>query len=136
MATKKEKLAEKLDAIEQLKTMLKPGDTVYTILRRVSSSGMSRCISLHIGEVNQVHSITYLVSKALDDTLVEVNGSNAIRIGGAGMDMGFQLVYMLGRTLFPEGFKPRDAGKDYGRNGTSPDEVDDDGGYAFNHRWL
>lgn len=52
------------------------------------------------------------------------------------MDMGFELVYRLGRRLYPEGFKPRDAGRSRGRNGESADDVDLDGGYAFNHEWL
>lgn len=35
---------EKTEAIEQLRQWIKPGDTVYTILDHVSSSGMSRAI--------------------------------------------------------------------------------------------
>jgi hypothetical protein len=42
------KQAEQADAVAELHKLLKPGDTVYTILRHVSSSGMSRVIDLAI----------------------------------------------------------------------------------------
>lgn len=37
---------EREEAVAQLRKMLKPGDTVHTILRHVSKSGMSRRIDL------------------------------------------------------------------------------------------
>jgi hypothetical protein len=45
-----------------------------------------------------------------------------ITVGGGGMDMGFHLVYNLGRVLWPFGFKR--AGKRC------------DGGYALRQEWL
>lgn len=39
--------AEKDEAAERLREILKPGDTVYCILRHVSRSGMQRRISLY-----------------------------------------------------------------------------------------
>jgi len=135
MATKKE-LAERQEAIEELRAMLKPGQTIYTVLRHVSKSGMSRDISLHIGAGSDVQTITWLAARALGWQLKEVHGSNAIRCPGCGMDMGFHLVYSLSRVLFPDGFRPRDAGKSYGRNGTSADELDTDGGYCLQQHWI
>ena len=141
LSKKAQKEQDRAEAIDRLRGMIKPGDKVYTILRHVSKSGMSRDISLLIdancgtGE-RALYNITYLAARALDDRLIESGGSHAIRIGGCGMDMGFNLVYCLGRKLFPEGFKPSDAGKKYGRNGTNPNEIDTDGGYALNQQWV
>ena len=135
--TKKEiKAQERQEAIEKLRSMVKPGDTVHTILRHCSTSGMTRDISLTLGGEWDIQNITYLAAIAMDDKLVTRNGFNAIRVTGCGMDMGFNLVYCLSRTLFPEGFKPIDAGKTYGRNGANPDDTDTDGGYALNQKWL
>jgi hypothetical protein len=88
-------------AIERLLTYyIKPGVKVYTILRHVSSSGMSRDISLAIGEGNDITDITYYASHALGDKLIESKGHRAIRVSGCGMDMGFHLVYNLSSVLF------------------------------------
>lgn len=111
--------AKQLDrdySIEQLLThYLKEGDTVYTLLRSVSSSGTSRTMSLKIVRDGRIDDITFNVAHALDYPLVEVNGSRAIRVGGAGMDMGFHVVYSLSSVLF----KDRD-----------------DAGYVLSHRWI
>lgn len=135
MATKKQ-LAERAEAIATLSTMVQAGTVVYTILRHVSSSGMSRDISLLIKDGDGLANITYLAAKAMGDTLKEKNGHHVIRATGCGMDMGFALVYNLGRTLFPDGFYPVQAGRSYGRNGTSNEALDTDGGYALKHEWL
>lgn len=88
-------------AIEQLLThYVKEGDTVYTLIRSVSASGMSRTMSVKIVRDNRIDDITFYVAHALDYPLVEVNGSRAIRVSGGGMDMGFHVVYSLGRVLF------------------------------------
>lgn len=73
---------------------------VYTILRRVSASGMSRAISLKIIHNGELIDITYTAAQALGEKVIEVNGQNAIRVQGCGMDMGFHLVYNLASVLF------------------------------------
>jgi len=74
---------------------------VYTILRHVSSSGMSRDISLIVADSDgRVSDITYYAAAAMGDRLIERNGHRAIRVHGAGMDMGFHLVYNLSSVLF------------------------------------
>ena len=102
--TKREQVkADKEQAIRYLLNDYLTGENlrVYTILRRVSSSGMSRSISLCVADdKGQILNITYLAAKALGEKLVEVNGSNAIRVNGCGMDMGFHLVYSLSSVLF------------------------------------
>jgi hypothetical protein len=74
--------------------------TVYTILRRVSASGMTRHISLKIAQGGEIYDITYNAALALGEKLHDVNGFNTIKINGAGMDMGFHLVYSLSSVLF------------------------------------
>jgi hypothetical protein len=74
--------------------------TVYTILRRISSSGMTRHISLKIAQGGEIYDITYTAALALGDKLHSVDGFNTIKVNGAGMDMGFHLVYSLSSVLF------------------------------------
>lgn len=129
MTTKKEQ--ERQEAIDQLRKMLPVGSRVKTILRHVSASGMSRDISVIHGDYN----LTYLVAKAIGYPLREKNGYHVIRMSGCGMDMGFQLVYLLGRALYPDGFIPVNGGLQ-GRNRTQDTELDVDGGYALEQSWL
>lgn len=144
---------ERDEAITQLREWLKPGDTVYTILRSVSRSGMQREIGIVIKAKNGDHMLhpNYLVAKAVGYRLGKRDG---IIIGGCGMDMGFAIVYDLGRTLFPDGFGDvseggiRPTSRDdaarlvadgktsfRGRNG-DPSGWDNDGGYALRREWL
>lgn len=106
-------------AREQLLThYVSEGDTIYTVLRSVSSSGMSRKISLKVAKEGKILDLTYYASILLDWPLVEVNGSRALRVGGCGMDMGFHTVYTLSRVLFREEGNTKDAG------------------YLLNHNWA
>jgi hypothetical protein len=89
--------------------------TVYTILRSVSASGMTRHISLKVAQGGSIFDITHLASKALGERLSERNGFNTIKVNGCGMDMGFHLVYSLSSVLF--------AGEDRA-------------GYVLSQRWL
>ena len=74
--------------------------TVYTVLRRVSASGMTRAISLKVAQGSNVYDITYLAAQAMGEKCAEVNGHNVIKVHGVGMDMGFHLVYGLSSVLF------------------------------------
>ena len=75
--------------------------TAYTILKSVSSSGMSRTMKVVTYHNGQVLDITWYVAKATQvGTLTEKNGQRVIRVGGAGMDIGFHLVYSLGVALY------------------------------------
>lgn len=140
--------AEKKEAIERLLRAVAPGDTVYTISRHVSRSGMQREISLvaidrsvvaQLDKRVRVHddgvitnlgreaitTLDYWASRALGHRIGPHGG---IVVGGCGMDMGFHLVYLLGRTLWPNG-----TDKPHGRRNGEPDS---DGGYALKHGWL
>jgi hypothetical protein len=136
--------AERNDAIEKLRGWLKPGDTVYTILDHVSASGMSRAIRVVIPTIDRhndeqkpatvyfLHP-NYAIGQALGLKHWKRDGreQDALVLSGCGMDMGFELVYRLGRTLFPDGFKVEGRGRNGDTSGW-----DQDGGYALNHRWL
>jgi hypothetical protein len=123
--------AEAQEAIGYLSESLKPGDTVYCILRHVSQSGMTRVIDLVTIEGDNVYHIGYNAARALG--LKYDRDKQGVRISGCGMDMGFALVYDLSYRLFPNGFDL--APGQYGRNGDTSGH-DNDGGYALNHRWL
>jgi len=101
------KTNEQKEAIESLKEMLKPGDTVYTVVKHVSKSGMTRHIQPYIVRDGKIESIGWYVARALDWSLVK--GTHQIKVGGAGMDMCFHLVYTLGRVLYG-GTNVKDAG--------------------------
>jgi hypothetical protein len=110
-----------------LRKLLKPGTTVYTILNHCSTSGMSRSISLAIGQKDgSIHKLDYLVATAKGVHIDEKHGG--LKVSGCGMDMGFHLVYDLGRMLWPHGTT-----KPHGMRNGAPDK---DGGYALKHTWL
>ena len=116
-------------ATQELRAILKPGNKVYTILRHVSKSGMSRSISMFVVKKGERLDITYWASRVLEDRIDQKN--DGIVITGAGMDMGFSLVYSLGWRLFPKGFK---APKGHWRN--EPLKYETDGGYALKQEWA
>ena len=96
------------EAQTTLREWLSPGDTVYTVLRHVSRSGMMRAIDLyHIAHDQKRDGLskTWLsrvAAKACNSSFSEKY--EAMRADGGGMDMGFHLVSNLSRVLFPDGF--------------------------------
>lgn len=144
MATKAEQEIQ-AEAIERLREMIKPGDTVHTILRHVSASGMTRSISLVIPREGGIYDCTYWAARATGDKIDQSHGG--IKAGGVGMDMGFHLVYGLSRTLFRDGFKcigERCPSNDHSNGmprthyaGTWDDApTHSDPGYALRQMWL
>jgi hypothetical protein len=149
---------ERAEAASELRKLLKPGQTVYTIMRHCSASGMSRVIDLAIvvPDIEKVYPLRpadqaeYVgqkdyeakpkkhlrghVIRSIGWLAAKAMADNfdrdrqGIKIGGCGMDMGFALVYNLGSTIWPKG-TPKPHGR---RNG----EPDSDGGYALKHVWL
>ena len=114
---------ERTDAIARLREWIKPGDTVYTILRHVSKSGMTRHIGIVLMRDGGAIHPNHAVAAALDMPLRR----DAVSVGGCGMDMGFHIVYNLGMALWPNGTDTP--------HGTRNGEPDSCGGYALNHRW-
>ena len=116
MSKASEKAALKSESLETLRALLPAGTEVFSIVRHVSQSGMSRQISFHVVEDGSIRDISFHVARALGYTLDR--DRFALKVQGAGMDMCFHVVYSLGRALFPDG-----------HNGES-------GGYALKSRTL
>lgn len=155
-----EVISAKADSAVTLRKLLKPGDEVKTILRKVSSSSMSRRISLIVARDNEVIDITWNAARVMEDKVKQggkyVQDAGMV-VSGCGMDMGFHIVYNLGRYLFPDGFgeigthnhqmnqRPTSEAaaidlvkRGYKFNGRNGDTSgwDNDGGYALKQRWL
>ena len=122
MATK----AAQRESLEVLETLLKPGTIVYTSLRHVSASGMTRWLDVFVADGNTIRNITGHVCDAAGFTYC--TRRHALKIGGCGTDVGFQAVYILGCSLWPAGTPVAHSV----RNG----EPDHCGGYALKHQWL
>jgi hypothetical protein len=98
------------EAIDQLRELLPEGSTVWTIVRHVSRSGMLRHISPFI-ITNQSygpdtfvpHDLAYLVARA--GIFTRPRDGEGLKIHGAGMDMGFHLVYTIGQVIHGDGYK-------------------------------
>lgn len=104
-------------AMEQLNKWIKRGDTVYTVLRHVTRSGMNRSISLiHIRD-GEPHDISGFAAAAIDCWKFDQK-NGGIKIDGGGEDKGFVLVYNLSIAMYcPKKYNHNDA-------------------YSLNHRWL
>jgi hypothetical protein len=103
-----------------LEDYLKDTNTVYTVRRGVSSSGLTQYVSLMVPGLNQegkpeLYNITWHASKVLGEKLHDRDGHRVIKVQGGGMDLGFHLVYSLSSVLY--------AGQDRA-------------GYVLSHRWL
>lgn len=127
VSVKEGKAAQIEQAKAHLCTVLKPGQTVYTILNHCSASGMSRSISVVVGgKDGEIEKLDYWIARAKGEHIDPKHGG--IKMNGCGMDMGFSLVYNLGCMLWPTG-TPEPHGM---RNG----QPDSSGGYALKQRWL
>lgn len=97
--------AERAEALARLREWLRPGDTVYTILRHVSRSGMQRSIAPIAFLNNDARDARYLARNvALALGMAEDRHREGVKINGCGMDMGAHLVYSLSSALFRDGF--------------------------------
>ena len=89
---------ERERAVAFLREKLRPGMTVYTVLRSVSASGMSRCLDLYCVYQGEIIRITWSAAQALDG--IYDTRKSALRVNGCGMDMGFDAVHSLAQVLF------------------------------------
>ena len=79
------------------------GSTVYLVIRQVSRSGMYRHISVHAIRDNEIRgNNSFHVANVLKWTFKDK--TNAVGVGGCGMDMGFHLVYTLASVLYNDGY--------------------------------
>lgn len=164
--------AERAEVAERararLARLLTPGSRVYTTVNHAASNGMSRHISLVVpvlvdpdgtpltgpdaaagapGVSPGIFNITAAVGHLLGYRRSE--RTDGLVVSGAGMDMGFELVYQLSRELWPAGFGcigpdcPANDHANGDRDRTVHLPGNDaaqhwhrDGGYALRHRWL
>ncbi|HYE77817.1 MAG TPA: hypothetical protein VEI97_07515 [bacterium] len=118
-SSKGQKAEEKAEAIARLRELLPHGSRVYTVLRHVSSSGMSRRIDLYTIRDNEPVFLTGYVGKALG---YRHDRKGGLVVGGCGMDMGFHLVHSLSYAI--HGMEKHDA------------KGDERSGYTLRHDWL
>ncbi len=134
---------ERREAKRHLAEHLRPGTTVYTVLRHVSRSGMMRRLDVYTFETNADGGIrklylTYWAAKVLGYSMNDVG----MRVDGCGMDMGFHVVHSLSYAI--HGMRI------HGRHYCGPDaaEASEHGrpfapgtqafrtGYSLNHEWI
>ena len=146
---------QKAEAFAALRKMLKPGDTVYTILDNVSRSGMSRDIRVVVLRDGEALHPNWSAQVLLG--YPRAKNGDGMRVGGCGMDMGFHIVHSLGYALFGEEAEKGEGLKanalraailkadpfyftQGGRKAPDPTKPDRDwfggAGYALKHRWL
>ena len=97
----KGKALEKQQAIDSLKNIfaLMPPEkrVIYTVLRSVSKSGMSRVIDFYTIENDRPQYLSGLIKMALGYRMAKNGG---LVVGGCGMDMGFHVVYTVSSVLY------------------------------------
>lgn len=85
---------------ESLKRIMS-GDTVYTVVRSASSSGMSREISAYVVSDGKIVCIDWYIVRILGWK----QGKAGVKVSGCGMDMGFHLVSTLSRAMYGDDYK-------------------------------
>ena len=94
---------EKEKSIETLKEYLKKDMTIHSIIRSVSSSGMSRNISFKITDKDNILDLSYHIAKALKYPFNDKK--HAVKVTGCGMDMAFHVVHNLSHVLYGKGYQ-------------------------------
>lgn len=144
MTKKAEKEQRAAIALTRLREIVKPGDELYTIMRHVNTSGTMRTISVvKINGRGRVFRLDGLLADALD--MRSDDRRQGLKIGGAGMDMGFAIVYRLSDLLYGSSSKrgyaclgDRCPSNAHVNDYTSPRGrgVRHHDGYAVGQRWL
>lgn len=79
-----------------------PTTRIYSIVRHVSKSGMSRLIDFYVMVDNRPVWVTPAIRDILGYKQDEKTG--ALKVGGTGMDMCFHVVHSLGYKLHKDGY--------------------------------
>ena len=119
---------------------LKTGDTIYTLCKHVSASGMYRVLDLYVIRGNVPLRITRSAAEATGFGYDKKH--EGLRASGFGMDVGFHAVYELSRALWPNGHRcageKRCRSNDHSSGDRSYDRKHEhaDVGYALRQCWL
>lgn len=99
---------DQAEARDRLATILPKGSTLYSILRSVSRSGMSRQFSFYAIANNQPVFLTYSIAVLLGYPVTK-SGPLTARVDGCGMDMAFHTAHRLSRVLHQEDYAIKSA---------------------------
>jgi hypothetical protein len=96
---------KELSAQRLLSDYLNETNTVYTVLRGASSSGLTQYVSLMVPGLDHdgkpdLYNITWHASNVLGDKLHDRDGHRVLKLQGGGMDLGFNVVYNLSSVLY------------------------------------
>jgi len=80
------------------------GTTLFTVLRHVSSSGMTRWIDVYMMADNEPIWLSGALSTDKSKHFNLDKKRESIKVGGCGMDMGFHLVYNIGLAIHGDGY--------------------------------
>jgi hypothetical protein len=130
VSKKSEKEALDAKALRELRDILPPGSTVWTVLRHSARSGMYRAIDCYalVPDKRAPGGVSKLW---LSPRVARVCGyrfderREAIGVGGAGMDMGFAIVQNLYYALH---------GLPGSESATLPEGMS--AGYTLRHEWI
>ena len=84
---------------------------IYTVLRSVSKSGMSRVISIYVVDraVGRIKNLSWYYERSYGRQAHDKHGGVwAVKVGGVGMDMGFHLASSLFGIAKQEGLVAED----------------------------
>lgn len=89
---------ERENAINRLREKLPRGTVIYTLLRHISTSGLTHWLDLYHVSDNTLLRITWTVAQATGANYSRKH--EAVRESGTGMDMGHAAVHYLSHILY------------------------------------
>lgn len=89
------------NAIEKLRELVPQGATIYVLLRRKNALGTCRWLEFYHIRDNELRCITWDVAQAIDGPYCRQH--DALRVTGAGLDVGYASVDHLSQVLFGTG---------------------------------
>lgn len=94
------KAPERKAACAALREILPRGTTVYTVLRHVSASGMTRFVDLYIVDHGEILRITHSAAQATGEAYDRKQ--EALRMRGCGFNAPREAVARLAQALFDD----------------------------------
>ena len=88
-------------AIQKLREVVTPGSTIYVVLRRKNPLGTCRWLEFYHVRDGELKRITWDVALAVDGEYCREH--DALKVTGAGLDVGYASVESLGQALLGSG---------------------------------